>query len=313
MRANKRRNRELASVILTNHSMASAPPDDRDLLMCSLSTIIHYFNPEVPRGTTPENESARKIPGSLDEMALILVTDEFDGAIAVLSSFTRANLNFAVVTMAKNLDRTAQPNVADEFTTSPTPDCGPFNLRTHASHLTDLKLHNAPGEKLAKTAELSQYIYFQCLLKISKRAKAEIAPGISVIKFFALLDLVIIEFSNDPSPPPEGAQQLEERGSTADAVGVRYLTLNKESKRLLVLWITSTIEKLDEQIGRAISATTCVNVPGPKRKEEVTSCLDELVGDMESINALSYSSVAVWDLLHSSEIMQFYESLEAHS
>ncbi|KAG9007325.1 hypothetical protein FRB94_014447 [Tulasnella sp. JGI-2019a] len=101
--------------------------------------------------------------------------------------------------------------------------------------------------------------------------------------------------------------------STADAVGVRYLTLNKESKRLLVLWITSTIEKLDEQIGRAISATTCVNVPGPKRKEEVTSCLDELVGDMESINALSSSSVAVWDLLHSSEIMQFYESLEAHS
>ncbi|KAG8995944.1 hypothetical protein FRB94_008681 [Tulasnella sp. JGI-2019a] len=289
-------------------------------------------------------------------MALLFVTEKSGDVAAVTASVTPTDLNFMVMTVAKNSDRNApskEPNAVTESTTSRTSDwlqdrlvSGPFDVKTHAGYLADLisKLHNAQGEKLAETVELSQYVYCQCLLKISKRVKAEIARGISAIKFFDLLDPAGIKFSDDPFPPPKGSQQLAERGRLAaqdeswlidllqdhweidfqgkddkvDGVPVKHLVLNKKAKQLLAGLIASTVERLDEQVSdtilalsrsKAIDKKTGVSI---ERIDKIKDCLGDLTDTMDDIDSFVHRSVAVWDLLHSIEMRQFFKSLRPH-
>ncbi|KAG9002781.1 hypothetical protein FRB94_004728 [Tulasnella sp. JGI-2019a] len=281
-------------------------------------------------------------------MALLFVTEPFGDVAAVTACAMPTDMNFTVMTVAKNPDRKDQfkeSDVISEFTRGRTNDWlrdrlvnGLFDMKTHAGYMADLinKSHNILGQKLEETAELTRYVYSQCQLKISRRVGAKIATGMSAIRFFTLLKPAELGFSDDPLPPPNDPHQLKERGliaahdeswlisrlslqyktkigSTVDVVNgadVAHLALNK---RFLTFWIKSTVMRLVERMAQADSALKKIEVPDTKTMEKVRSCLDELATTMESVFALVHLSVAVWDLLHSTEFTRFYTTIEKRS
>ncbi|KAG9003148.1 hypothetical protein FRB93_011228 [Tulasnella sp. JGI-2019a] len=300
------------------------------------------------------NKIFERVPRILDQMALLLVTERSGDVATVTVSITSTDLHLMVMTVAKNPnpDTQSKEPYVTECTTGRTPDwlqdrlvTGPFDLKTHTGYLACLigKLHNAPGDKIAETRELSRFIYCQCLPKITRRAKAEIVPKISAIHFFESFHPPDITFSNDPFPPPKDAKQLEDRGRLVvrdesrlinvlstysetsfsysdDHVGgvpVRHLILDKQSKTLLATWIKSTVKRLIKQVDETnsviVGSKVNMEAPDAQRKDTIVGCLDRLAKTMNDINALVHGSVSVWDLLHSTEMMGFYKTFLAQS